>query len=115
MVHTDILPPSAGVCKRYRDKIICLFGGIIAPEAMLAIAFGDWLAARKPLPDGMGKVHAFFANMGGIVIRYSETTLGNAPNLDDSTYFLDCNAIRALFRRGIAIEAISETQIKDKS
>ena len=54
VVHKDILPPSTGEWKRFRDKTVCLFLGIIAPEAVLALAFGDWMAARKPLPNGMG-------------------------------------------------------------
>jgi hypothetical protein len=57
---------------------------LVAPEILIGKALVDWISARTSMEemrefaqiDGVewGSTHAFFANMGGFVVRFTERT-----------------------------------------
>jgi hypothetical protein len=123
--------------KANRDKVIWMFGAILAPELLLFFAVSRLMCTReqhaelKKYADGDGVpwtlAHTTFANMGGFVIRGSSDRVAKdhsseipvtqiQPRITDDWYILDPNTILRLRAEGhIILPCIHNAEMDDHS
>lgn len=102
----NVPEPNDTIWTRVTRKTWITIISILGPEFLLGYALGEWQSARVSVADfkqlrqddEWTLKHAFFANMGGFVLRTS----------DDVRFFLDVQQIQWLLRR----QAISTAQFE---
>lgn len=107
VVCLNVPDPSDTQWKHLRRKILYTFIGVVGPEWLLGCALGEWQSARASVAhfkarrndDKWTMKHAFFADMGGFVLRTS----------DNHRFFLDTKMIHWLLEH----QAISTAQFEE--
>ena len=72
----NVPPPTWGRWKRLLEKTLVACLGIVGPEFILQLSFGQWMSARRSVEDfkrlgysDWSMAHAFLADMGGFVLH----------------------------------------------
>lgn len=134
---TDLRWSLGRLAKKLKWCVITIF----MPELILVKAMSDWLNARRQLRElhnAAPKVahawkltHMLFADMGGFVLRYQNSsksvTSGRKPSLEatsdtrpfigdqHSLWHLDAYVLRCLIEEGLVSDVISADELWDKS
>lgn len=80
--------------KRSGTKVKWMLVTLIVPEFLVGRAFQDWMMAKKSLSQMKDfaeeddvkwtLTHAYYANMGGFILKVASSPVPNPPELDDS-------------------------------
>lgn len=112
-VYANIPAAGDGSWERFRDKFELAALGMLGPEFLFALALGQWQSARRSVHKfksagygGWTIRHAFFADMGGFVLK--------SP--DFPTFPLDAEQIYYLILKGyLDIPNVERGVIDDKN
>lgn len=112
-MYTNIPAAGDGHWERFRDKFELAAVGMLGPEFLFALALGQWQSARRSVQrfkfagyGGWTIRHAFFADMGGFVLK--------SP--DFPTFPLDAEQLYYLVLKGhLQYPHVEKAEIDEKN